>query len=70
MLEGRSFDKWKTPSDVMNWYVYGVKNRYKELEGQMDISMYAGDYYEQRNYESQWDTGHNTVEAAKKLLVC
>lgn len=25
MLEGRSFDKWKTKFDVMDWYIYGAE---------------------------------------------
>ena len=68
MLEGRSFDKWKTASDVMNWYVYGVKRRYEELEGQLDIAMFSGDYFEQRNHDV-WDAKLDTVEAAQKLLM-
>lgn len=49
MLEGRSFDKWKNKYDVMEWYIYGVQEKYKQLEGQ--IEMFDGDYFEQHHRE-------------------
>ena len=31
MLEGRSFDKWKTKFDVMDWYIYGAEEDCREV---------------------------------------
>ena len=51
MLEGRSYDKWKTKYDVMEWYCGGVHERYKQIEGQ--ISMFDGDFFEHHR-RSDW----------------
>ncbi len=49
MLEGRHFDKWKNKYDVMDWYIYGVQEKYKQLEGQME--MFDGDYFDQHHVD-------------------
>ena len=49
MLQGRSFDKWKNEYDVMDWYIYGVRERYKQLEGQ--VSMFDADFFEHHRRE-------------------
>ena len=66
MLEGRSYDKWKTPADVMDWYIYGVHENYKKIEAEGQISLFDGDYYERfidESHECRPD-----VEMAKALL--
>lgn len=74
MLEGRNFDRWKTKYDVMEWYIYGVREKYKalEVEGQQsfhaDLSentLYYGDYYEHKPHEG----GDMTVDAARNILL-
>lgn len=84
MLEGRHFDRWKTKWDVMDWYIYGVQERYKELEEkygvfhQIDIM----EWERQRcmelapytgdyydNLPSEGDNSFRTVESAKAILL-
>lgn len=71
MLEGRHFDKWKNKYDVMEWYIYGVEQKYKELEDQLsfgitnDNELYYGDYYENLPYEYE----NRTVDDAKEILL-
>ena len=67
MLEGRHFDLWKNKYDVMEWYIYGVKKKYGELEGQ--LSFFEGDYYEQYNLPEAAGTVPDTIEAAKEILL-
>ena len=83
MLEGRHFDRWKTKYDVMEWYIYGVHERYKEIEGddeyqQLSLfgreeylyrqkALYSGDYYD--NLPPEEDNFYHTVESAQKLLL-
>ena len=71
MLQGRSFDKWKTASDVMDWYVYGVKKRYEQIEGQLELTMYSGDFYDDRHGETNsiFASYVNDVETARCLLL-
>jgi len=71
MLQGRSFNKWKSASDVMDWYIYGVKKRYEQIEGQLELTMFEGDFYEDRFGESPHDYTHynNDVKTARYLLL-
>lgn len=43
MLEGRTYDKWKTAADVMDWYIYGRPKKTKS-----GVIYYEGDYYDER----------------------
>lgn len=77
MLEGRTFDKWKTKYDVMEWYIYGVQSRYEKIEAETErgweqISfraheneLYYGDYYDNLTHEGEF----RDVEAAKMILL-
>lgn len=71
MLQGRSFDKWKSASDVMDWYIYGVKKRYAQIEGQLELTMFKGDFYDDRLGESpnEYTIYGNDVETARFLLL-
>lgn len=63
MLEGRHFDRWKTKYDVMEWYVYGVQERYKKLDEEQEEEwqqgvfhahgeeLYIGDYFDHLPYQ-------------------
>lgn len=67
MLEGRSFDKWKTKYDVMEWYIYGAEAACKELVDKQQFSLFEEDYF------GQFDAGENaypfTAEDSRELLV-
>lgn len=74
MLEGREFDKWKNKYDVMDWYIYGVRDKYKEIEieGQQSFRqdeetnlLYYGDYFEHKPHEYE----EFTVEYARARLL-
>ena len=71
MLQGRNFDKWKSASDVMDWYIYGVKKRYEQIEGQLELTMFGGDFYDDRLGESlnERTRYNNDVETARYLLL-
>lgn len=72
MLIGRNFDKWKTASDVMDWYIWGSEKKYEklDLENQQmsfrDIwkELYYGDYFDTPTYEGDL----RQVEDAKIIL--
>lgn len=75
MLEGRQFDRWKTKYDVMEWYIYGVQQRYEELDSQneklleqnsfwaYENELYFGDYYDNLPHE-----GQRNVDDAERIL--
>lgn len=74
MLEGRSFDKWKSKYDVMDWYIYGVREKYREIEiqGQQSFAedeetnlLYFGDYYEHKPHEDM----EYSADDARKILI-
>ena len=61
MLEGRTFDKWKNKFDVMEWYIEGVHEKYKQLEGQ--VSMFDGDFFEHhRTDDWEYYMGKDTTD--------
>lgn len=47
MLEGRSFDKWKTKYDVMDWYIYGAEKNCRTAADQCQLSLFEEDYFGQ-----------------------
>lgn len=77
MLEGRQFDKWKNAYDVMEWYIYGVQERYKELDTESEEQwkqgafnvyeneLYYGDYFDNLPHENEF----RDVEIAKTILL-
>lgn len=84
MLEGRQFDKWKTKYDVMEWYIYGVQEKYKNIDHQNEI-MYqmslndldrrfyqASALYSGDYYDNlphEDDKYYHSIEDAKKILL-
>ncbi len=47
MLEGRSFDKWKTKYDVMDWYIYGAESSCRTAADHSQLSLFEDDYFGQ-----------------------
>lgn len=47
MLEGRSFDKWKTKYDVMDWYIYGAEAACKAAADRRQMDLFHADYFDQ-----------------------
>lgn len=47
MLAGRSFDKWKTKYDVMDWYIYGAEASCKAAADQYQLDLFDEDYFGQ-----------------------
>lgn len=47
MLEGRSFDKWKTKYDVMDWYIYGSEASCKAAADKCQMDLFDADYFDQ-----------------------
>ena len=54
MLEGRSFDKWKTKFDVMDWYIYGAEEDCREVAAEGQISLFEHDYFDQLRVDFNW----------------
>lgn len=66
MLEGRSFDKWKTKYDVMDWYIYGAEESCKAAADKNQFDLFDDDYYGQfglPNDESPLD-----AEASRRVI--
>jgi len=66
MLEGRSFDKWKTKFDVMDWYIYGAEEDCREVAAEGQISLFEHDYFDQLGIDG--DIYRPTVEQARELI--
>ena len=66
MLEGRSFDKWKTKYDVMDWYIYGAEMACKELVDKQQFTLFEEDYFGQ--FDAGEDAHPFTAEDSRKLL--
>lgn len=71
MLEGRTFDKWKSAADVMDWYIYGAPKRCEEIEGQLDLVtwvkqdfLFSDDYFAQLDVSMEYG-----VKEAKEILL-
>lgn len=47
MLEGRSFDKWKTKYDVMDWYIYGAEASCNAAADRFQFDLFNEDYFGQ-----------------------
>lgn len=46
MLEGRSFDKWKTKYDVMDWYIYGAGGDCDRAAESGQFDLFNEDYFD------------------------
>lgn len=66
MLEGRSFDKWKTKFDVMDWYIYGAEEDCREVTAEGQISLFEHDYFDQLGVDG--DIYQPTIERARELI--
>lgn len=68
MLEGRSFDKWKTKYDVMDWYIYGAGKDCDKaaIDGQFDL--FDEDYFDR--FGSDEAKGYYSLDAdeVRKVL--
>lgn len=53
MLEGRSFDKWKTKYDVMDWYIYGAEASCKVAADKYQLDLFDEDYFGQFGLPSE-----------------
>ncbi len=46
MLEGRSFDKWKTKYDVMDWYIHGAGEDCDKVAESGQFDLFDEDYFD------------------------
>ena len=66
MLQGRSFDKWKTKYDVMDWYIYGAEKDCQKAVDVAQISLFEQDYFDQLGFDG--DVYQPTLDEAKNLI--
>ena len=66
MLEGRTFDKWKTKYDVMDWYIYGSAKDCQAVVDENQVSLFYDDYFEQ--FDAGEDAYELSTEESKALL--
>lgn len=67
MLEGRSFDKWKTKYDVMDWYIYGAEKDYASLADGSQISLFSEDYFDQ--FDAGEDAYPFSADDARRIIL-
>lgn len=67
MLEGRSFDKWKTKYDVMDWYIYGAEKDCAALADGRQISLFSEDYFDQ--FDAGEDAYPFSADDARRIIL-
>lgn len=66
MLEGRSFDKWKTKYDVMDWYIYGAEASCKAVADKYQFDLFDDDYFGQLGLPNEADS--IGVEGSRQVI--
>ena len=67
MLEGRSFDKWKTKFDVMDWYIYGAEQACKVVADRNQLSLFQEDYFDQFDLDDE-DSPILSAEQTREIM--
>lgn len=67
MLAGRSFDKWKTKYDVMDWYIYGAEASCNAAADLYQLDLFNEDYFGQLGL-SREDAPQLDAEGSKQII--
>lgn len=67
MLAGRSFDKWKTKYDVMEWYIYGAEASCKAVADHNQFDLFDEDYFGQLG-SAREDAPLIDAEGSRRLI--